>query len=29
MATLAGDELRLVDADPNPVPGVAIWRRAK
>jgi hypothetical protein len=29
MATIVGDELRLVDADPNPLPGVAIWRRAK
>ena len=28
MATVVGDELRLVDADPNPL-GVAIWRRAK
>jgi hypothetical protein len=29
MATIVGDELRLVDADPNPRPGVEIWRRAK
>ena len=29
MATVVGDELRLVDADPNPLPGVRVWRRAK
>jgi hypothetical protein len=29
MATVVGDELRLVDADPNPLPGVQVWRRAK
>jgi hypothetical protein len=29
VATIVGDELRLVDADPNPQPGVEIWRRAK
>jgi hypothetical protein len=29
MATVVGDELRLVDADPNPLSGVQIWRRAK
>jgi hypothetical protein len=28
-ASLAGDELRLVDADPNPFVGVSVWRRAK
>jgi hypothetical protein len=29
MATVVGDELRLVDADPNPLTGAEIWRRAK
>ena len=29
MATIVGDELRLVDADPNPLTGVMVWRRAK
>jgi hypothetical protein len=29
MATVVGDELRLVDAGPNPLPGVQVWRRAK
>jgi hypothetical protein len=29
VATVVGDELRLVDADPNPQPGLEIWRRAK
>jgi hypothetical protein len=29
MAIIVGDELRLVDADPNPVPGASVWRRAK
>ena len=30
-ATIVGDELRIVDADPNPnpIPGVQVWRRAK
>jgi hypothetical protein len=28
-AIVAGDELRLVDADPNPLAGVSVWRRAK
>jgi hypothetical protein len=28
-ASLAGDELKLVDADPNPVGGSEVWRRAK
>jgi hypothetical protein len=28
-ASLAGDELRLVDADPNPIAGASVWRRAK
>ena len=27
-AIVAGDELRLVDADPNPLAGVSVWRRA-
>jgi hypothetical protein len=29
MATVVGDELRVVDADPNPLSGVQVWRRAK
>ena len=29
MVTIVGDELRLVDADPNRLPGVEVWRRAK
>ena len=29
MATIVGDELRLVDARPNPLSGVDVWRRAK
>ena len=28
-ASLVGDELRLVDADPNPIPGAQVCRRAK
>ena len=28
-ASLAGDGLRLVDADPNPVVDTQVWRRAK
>jgi hypothetical protein len=28
-ASLAGDELRLVDADPNPFAGASVYRRAK
>jgi hypothetical protein len=28
-ASIAGDELRLVDADPNPLGGASVWRRAK
>jgi hypothetical protein len=29
MAIIAGDELRLVDADPNPIPGAFVLRRVK
>ena len=29
MAIVVGDELRLVDADPNPLGGADVWRRAK
>ena len=29
IASIAGDELRLVDADPNPLGGAEVWRRAK
>ena len=28
-ASIVGDELRLVDADPNPLGGAQVWRRAK
>lgn len=28
-ASIAGDELRLVDADPNPLAGASVYRRAK